>query len=59
MEKKFFAVTYRTAVLYEPYRMIVEAKNKKEARILGQAQRICRGLPFAVAKIREMKAKHE
>ena len=40
--KKLYSATYKTAVLYEDYRVIVEARNKKEAKILAQAMRICK-----------------
>ena len=58
-DKKIFKVCYRTIVRYETYRILVEAKNKKEARILAMAERICKDLPYAIKTVREMKAKHE
>jgi len=59
-EMKLYEVVYRTPVLYESYRMIIEARNPKEARILAQAERICkRVFQYAIRSIKEMKAKHE
>jgi hypothetical protein len=60
MMKKLYSATYNTPVLYEDYRVIVEARNKKEAKILAQAMRICKNVfDYKIKSITEMKAKYE